>query len=524
MSFGIILPHRWRRQPTGSLGIDERHWLSAAFADLGAAFWILGPGRAQDAGRRYSAINGAVAGRAFQSRAGAGLAAEFSESLSHQISIISYTLPVASAWSIWWLQYCDDLAGVQYPAPWGFKTGAAGGNDQFRVFHGPSSTGYEPLTFGGSLAGSGQFRFDSALAGSDLTGAWHWLGITFTGGTRTTAANYQCYLNGRSVGSALAWSGISSTTDETVFGGTSNGATYFDGAMAYLGVVPRALSAGQMAALYADPYGLVRPLTRRIYIPSAGAGGGTGSLAVTLGALTGSAAGKLDIKGSSAVTLGSLAASGAGALAIKGTSAVTLGTLTLSSAGTLLATGSGSAAITLGALTAAASGKLEIKGQFAVTMGSLSAAAAGTLAIKGTSAVTLGALTLSSSGTLVTGTTGTAAITLGALTATATGTLPITGQAAVTLGSLTASATGTVPITGVLGIQLGALTLAAYQTPPDAVTGALAVTLGELVVAAMSAPDLTRLGNRQVRESSLIVQHARLPTGRVKKGSLPRIH
>jgi hypothetical protein len=68
------------------------------------------------------------------------------------------------------------------------------------------------------------------------------------------------------------------------------------------------------------------------------------------------------------------------------------------------------------------------------------------------------------------------------------------------------------------------LTLAAYQTPPDAVTGSLAVTLANLTMAAMSAPDLARLGNRQLRETGLRVKKNALPTGRVKKGSLPRIH
>lgn len=231
----------------------------------------------------------------------------------------------------------------------------------------------------------------------------------------------------------------------------------------------RGLTAGEVAAFAQNPWPLVT-LPRLAHpalsaVDAGGAGPITGSGAVTLGALTSSAAGTLAITGTAAGTLGAATATGTGALAITGASANTLAALTGAAAGTLAITGAGAA-----------------------TLGAVSAAGAGALSITGAGASTLGALTLvaSSSDTL----TGTAAITLGALTASAVGVLPITATGSVTLGAATAAGVGTLAIAGIGGGTLGAVSLGQLAGNGDAVlpiSGALAVTLGALTVVATDA-------------------------------------
>ena len=172
------------------------------------------------------------------------------------------------------------------------------------------------------------------------------------------------------------------------------------------------------------------------------AAGGTGTLAVTLGALTLAGTGALSITGITSATLGALTSAATGALAIQGTLSQTLGTLTSASTGALAITGSLSG--TLGALTLASTGTLPI-------VGSLSA--------------TLGAVTLAATGAGLQAGTGSLTATLGTLTAAATGSLSISGSLTATLGAITLAASGAAPRTATLTATLGALTLVATNIP-----------------------------------------------------------
>lgn len=101
----------------------------------------------------------------------------------------------------------------------------------------------------------------------------------------------------------------------------------------------------------------------------------SGTLSQTLGAITLSATGKLDIQG----TLGG-----------------TLGGITLAATGKLDI--AGQAAITLGAITASATGKVDISGTLGSTLGQITLSATGALAISGQLARTLGPVTLVATG------------------------------------------------------------------------------------------------------------------------------
>jgi hypothetical protein len=204
----------------------------------------------------------------------------------------------------------------------------------------------------------------------------------------------------------------------------------------------------------------------RRYAAGAFAGKGatsTGTLGVTLGTLTASAAGTVAITGTAAPTLAALTATAAGTVSISGSAAPTLGTLTVTATGTLPVTGTSS--ITLGALTLSATGavgEVPLMGELAATLGALTISASGTVRVSGAGSITLALLTLTATG--ATGPvpiSGDLAATLAALTATGAGTVAIVGSTDALLAALTCEAVGTVLVAGSLDVTLGALTLEA---------------------------------------------------------------
>lgn len=125
------------------------------------------------------------------------------------------------------------------------------------------------------------------------------------------------------------------------------------------------------------------------------------------------------ISGTAAVTLGALSSSAAGKVQIKGTAARTLANVTSSSAGKVQI--KATLAATLAALSSTAAGKVAIRGAAAPTLGPLQLASTGRLPIVGAGAPTLADIT----GQVGTGIVYTALTTSGQLqdlTATATGT------------------------------------------------------------------------------------------------------
>lgn len=86
------------------------------------------------------------------------------------------------------------------------------------------------------------------------------------------------------------------------------------------------------------------------------AASGTGSLSQTLGALTVSAAGTVDVAGASGQTLAALTSSATGAVAVSGTESTTLAALTLVADGTVSGAVEGTLSITLDSLRLTAEG------------------------------------------------------------------------------------------------------------------------------------------------------------------------
>jgi len=214
-----------------------------------------------------------------------------------------------------------------------------------------------------------------------------------------------------------------------------------------------------------------------------------GALSKTLGALTSSAAGTLDIQGSSSPTLGALTLSSASALDIAGGLTKTLGALTLVSEGTLEASGIvGQLDVTLGALTGSSDATLDIAGQLAVTLGALGMSAAGVLDIAAAAAVTLGAAILAAAGTVDIA--GAAGITLGDLVLASAADVAIAGGLIRTLGALALASHGVLDIRSALSITLGDLLLVADGTVVTGTVGELDVILGALTGTGAGTLDL----------------------------------
>ena len=191
----------------------------------------------------------------------------------------------------------------------------------------------------------------------------------------------------------------------------------------------------------------------------------SGSLNVTLGALTLAAAGVVAIAGAAAPTLGALTGSAQATVEVRGSASPTLGALTLAAAGTV-----GGAEIlgeldaTLGALQSSATGAVAISGSASRTLDALSASATGTVGVRGATSSTLGALISSAQGAVEVR--GAAAQTFGELTAASAGTVEIRGAANSTLDALSSVATGAVAVTGTMSATLGALTMVASDAVP----------------------------------------------------------
>lgn len=296
------------------------------------------------------------------------------------------------------------------------------------------------------------------------------------------------------------------STRPLAIGNFSGGGTSFafNGRMDSVSFWKRALTTAERAALWNNGSGLPyesflrtpitargRPVFRSVaryfpLLPTPFFGSGTpseppasgvsGSAAVTLGALTSSAAGTVDVSGATSATLAALTSSSAGAVAVTGSGGGTLAAVTSSSAGAVAVAGTLSG--TLAAVTGSSAGTVEVAGSTSQTLGALTSSAAGTVDVAGTLTQTLGALTVSSEGTVASGPTGALNVTLGALTAASEGTVAISGTASVTLGGLTSSATGAVAVTGTGGGTLGGATVASAGIVEA--SGTVAQTLGQL--------------------------------------------
>ena len=134
---------------------------------------------------------------------------------------------------------------------------------------------------------------------------------------------------------------------------------------------------------------------------------------------------------------------------------LTLGAVTSTATGTVDVVGT--SAVTLGAATSTATATVDVFGTLTKTLDTATISSTGTVDIFGIVTPTLGAVTLTATGTV--DVVGTSAVTLGAATSVATGTVDVVGTSAVTLGAATSVATGTVDVVGTLTTTLDDVTL-----------------------------------------------------------------
>jgi len=117
---------------------------------------------------------------------------------------------------------------------------------------------------------------------------------------------------------------------------------------------------------------IIYPFARWTSKPAVAGGAVSGSLSVTLGALTASASGTVEVAGTVARTLGTLTSASAGAVAVTGATTATLGAVTLVAAGSVGAVPIlGALSSTLGAVAALATGAVAVTGVLARTLASL---------------------------------------------------------------------------------------------------------------------------------------------------------
>lgn len=212
-----------------------------------------------------------------------------------------------------------------------------------------------------------------------------------------------------------------------------------------------------------------------------GASGVTGSLSVTLGALTSSSAGTSPIVGAVSRTLGALTSTAAGGSPIVGTFAGTLGTLTSSSEGSSPIVGSSSVTLSDVGLSSTATIGEAIGGSLSVTLEALASSSAATSPVRGTLAGTLDGISLTCAGTSPLF--GGLGATLGSVSCSSSGNSTITGTSGATLASLGIACTATSPVIATASATLSDVSLisTATETEPPA-TGALVATLGGVVL------------------------------------------
>lgn len=233
-------------------------------------------------------------------------------------------------------------------------------------------------TGGGRLKcayGVSPFDTPASAGGSVTSNVWYHCAFTFSSTGVGTL-----FLNGREVASDAAVTGAFTSATALNFGRRGgDSAEHLAGGMDEIAKYNRALAASEVATLYAESRRGNPERWRWVsgnswFVPVAAGGGIVGEAAITLAALTASAACVLPITGAASPTLAALTSSATGTLPIAGASSQTLAALTSNAAGVLPIVGQ--AAPTLGALTSTAAGTLPITAQASITLGQLTCQAA----------------------------------------------------------------------------------------------------------------------------------------------------
>lgn len=272
------------------------------------------------------------------------------------------------------------------------------------------------------------------------------LAITFDG---AGGIGYKAIAKNVNTGAVTRYSGQQSSLSYST--SDNNPLNFFNGAFDAKGALTsplysvfvfsdRVLSSSEIESLYANKYQVILDEDEEeesfLYAPADG-GGVTADLSKTLGAVTSSAAGSVDVAGVLTKTLGAATLSSAGAVAVAGALSATLGAFSLTGAGAVAI--AGAASVALGAASLSGAGAISITGALSKTLGGIALASTGTVGAPAINA--------------------TLTATLGAATVSATGQVAVAGAMSQSLGAMSLASSGSIAITGSLGATLGAVTI-----------------------------------------------------------------
>lgn len=250
-----------------------------------------------------------------------------------------------------------------------------------------------------------------------------------------------------------------------------------------------------------------------------------GILAQTLGALTGTANGTVDIAGSASKTLAAMASSANGTVGIFGdmsreliglslsavgtvgsledfgTLSKTLASLTISGIGTIDVIGT--LAKALAGLTNSGIGTAEVQGSASKSLAVLTSNAQGTIEIQGVFSRTSALLTISAQGAVeIQGSTSKTFASVTVVADGIVGTISSVGDLNQTLAALSNSGVGTVTVSGLISKTLALMT--GNNVGNVAINGALARTLGSILPTASGTVDIRGLLDKTVDALTLV--------------------
>jgi hypothetical protein len=253
MSFGIILPHRWRRQPTSPVGIDWSHPLAQGLKRAYSFPWVGG----------YDAVIGRPA----------GLTGTGTVNVAIKSGAVNLDIAANDSWAS--LGPAEDWYGpftviwkmtmASITDPWGTV---------FCKFS--SGTTTSQLGWGRNSNTSAYFQFSSGandnFTSADLSGD---IGVPVIGclvaNTGAAGRTISYYRNGRFVQTVSSIAPMP-TGASNLYLSYPNAA--YDGVISFefFNYWGRAFNAQEIAAFADAPYSIARPITSRIYVPSAGTG------------------------------------------------------------------------------------------------------------------------------------------------------------------------------------------------------------------------------------------------------------
>jgi hypothetical protein len=276
VSFGIILPHRWTRQPqvpveVSPTGIGAGIQFCPLFSvSVLQSYWDASPlhNLVTVAGTPTGIVREGIVGRGFDFHPAGGIYG------ANNARTPSGYVDNAGNWTAVWI-------GCQLASDFGYGGAIYRGvsSDSIRVGF-TSATNARLTWIDQSPAG-----YDTDLTIPTITvgyGNFYCLAARKVGGTRYL---YFKPFFGGALASTSASTGLSTGRADTAVGwglGNSNQTAHNN--TIFAGGWGRALSEGEIREVFANPWQIFRPIQRRIYVPSAGVGGGV-TVAPTSGAV-----------------------------------------------------------------------------------------------------------------------------------------------------------------------------------------------------------------------------------------------